>query len=161
MLVTIQLPPADNERQWSVNDFWSCILDNVRAVECRHPIFNSLAAIMWKMLVTISLPPPKNDRQRITNNFGLCILDNLRAMECLSAIFNLLAAFMGKIASNDIAAASYSAVLTEPQHFVWVLNQPHSNEVQCVVPELCLTQLVFAICCCIQHRKYASNVSQI
>jgi len=48
MLVTIQLPPPRNERQRSVNDFWSCILDNLRAMERRYPIFNLLAAFMGK-----------------------------------------------------------------------------------------------------------------
>ena len=48
ILVTITLPTARNECQWSVNNFWSCILDNLRAMERRYPIINLSAALMGK-----------------------------------------------------------------------------------------------------------------
>jgi len=48
ILVTITLPPPRNERQRSVNDFWSWILDNLRALERRYPIINFSAACTGK-----------------------------------------------------------------------------------------------------------------
>jgi len=48
MLVTILLPPPKNECQQSVNNFWSWILDNLRAMERRYPIFNLSAAFIGK-----------------------------------------------------------------------------------------------------------------
>ena len=113
------------------------------------------------MPVTILLPPPENEHQRSVNDFLSCILDNLRAVECRCPIFNVSAAFMGKNANDDIASASYNTVPTECQQFLSGLNTLRSNELHCVVPELNLTRSVFAICCCIQLRKYACNVSQI
>ena len=82
-------------------------------------------------------------------------------MESRYPIFNLSAAFIWKNDSDDIASASYNSAPLEPQQLLWGLNKLHSNELHCVVPELSLTQSVFAICCCIQLRKYACNVSQI
>jgi len=48
MAVTILLPPPKNERQWSVNDFWSCIMDTQSAMYRRRLIINALAAIIAK-----------------------------------------------------------------------------------------------------------------
>jgi len=48
MQVTISLQLAKNERQRSIKDFWSCILDNLRATEQRQPIINSSADFMGK-----------------------------------------------------------------------------------------------------------------
>ena len=48
MLVEISLPPPKNEPPQSVNDFWCCILGNLRAIERRHPIFNLSAAFPGK-----------------------------------------------------------------------------------------------------------------
>jgi len=48
MVVTISLPPPKNERQWSVNDFWSHIADNSRAVQWHSPIIILLAAFLGK-----------------------------------------------------------------------------------------------------------------
>jgi hypothetical protein len=42
------LPPPQNERQWSIKDYWSCILDNARAVQRLYCIPNMVAAIMGK-----------------------------------------------------------------------------------------------------------------
>jgi len=42
------LPPPKNERQWSVNDFWSCISDNLRGMEQGYPIINLSAAFTDK-----------------------------------------------------------------------------------------------------------------
>jgi len=113
------------------------------------------------MLVTILLPPPKNERPPSVNDFWSCILHTLRAMERHYPIFNILAAFMGKNARDDIASASYNSEPTKHQQYLWGLNKLHSNELHCVVPELSLTQSVFAIRCFIQLRKYACDVSQI
>ena len=48
ILVTITLQAQKNQRQWSVNDFWSCILGNPRAKEQRYSIINLSAAFMGK-----------------------------------------------------------------------------------------------------------------
>jgi len=61
-------------------------------------------------------------------------------------IFNLLAAIMGINATDDIVSGSYNSPPTVHQQFLWGLNMLHSNELRCVVPELSLTQSVFAIC---------------
>ena len=47
MLLIISLPPT-NERQWSVNNFWQCILDDRRAMQLHQPIIIVLAASMRK-----------------------------------------------------------------------------------------------------------------
>jgi hypothetical protein len=39
---------SQNEHQQSVNDFWSCILDNLTAMECRLPTVNLSAAFIGK-----------------------------------------------------------------------------------------------------------------
>ena len=46
--LTISVQPAENERQPSLNNFWSCILDHLRAMEWHWPVMNLLAAIMGK-----------------------------------------------------------------------------------------------------------------
>jgi len=46
--VTRSLPHSWNEHQWSVNYFWSCILDNYQAVQWHLPIITVLAAFMGK-----------------------------------------------------------------------------------------------------------------
>ena len=48
MPLTISLPPPKNERQRSVNDFWSCILNNPRAMERRYAIIHLSAASTGK-----------------------------------------------------------------------------------------------------------------
>jgi hypothetical protein len=45
---TISLPPPKHERQWSINDFLSYMLDNSRAVQRYTPIIIILAAYMGK-----------------------------------------------------------------------------------------------------------------
>jgi len=82
-------------------------------------------------------------------------------MERCYSIINLSAACMGKYASDDITSASYNSVPMECQQFLLGLTKLHSKELHCVVPELSFTQSVIAICCSIQLRKYACNVSQI
>jgi len=47
-LLMILLPPATNEHQQSVNDFWSCIMDNSRAGERHLPILHISVALMGK-----------------------------------------------------------------------------------------------------------------
>jgi len=49
MLLTISVPPLTDERQWSANDFWSCILDNRKAMERGYPILDSSATVMVKI----------------------------------------------------------------------------------------------------------------
>ena len=48
ILLTIPLPPPKIDRQRRVNIFWSCILDNLRAMEQRYPIINLSAAFTGK-----------------------------------------------------------------------------------------------------------------
>jgi len=47
------------------------------------------------------------------------------------------------------------------QHSWWGLDTLPSNELHCVVTEFSLTWSVFSKCPCIQHRKYACNISKI
>jgi hypothetical protein len=44
----ISVPPPKNEHQRSVNDCWSCILDNQWAVQMLYSITNIVAAIIGK-----------------------------------------------------------------------------------------------------------------
>jgi len=48
MLVPVLLPPPENERQWSVNNFWSRIMDNSRAVQQHTPKIIILASFLGK-----------------------------------------------------------------------------------------------------------------
>ena len=48
MLVTISLQHPKNERQWSINDFWSRTMDNSRAVQRHTSIIVILAAFPGK-----------------------------------------------------------------------------------------------------------------
>ena len=117
---------------------------------------------LWsKMLVTISLPPPNNESQWSVNDFWPCLLRTLRSTECCYPIFKLSASFMGKNSIDDISSSSFNSAPTECQQFVWGLNKLHRNHLHCVVPDLSLTQSVFAICYCMQLCKYACNVTQI
>jgi len=46
MIVMISLTLPKNERQWSITDFWFCILHTLRAMERCYSIFNISAAFM-------------------------------------------------------------------------------------------------------------------
>jgi len=117
---------------------------------------------VWaKMLVRILLPPHKNECQSSVNNCWSCLLDNLRAMIWHKCIINLSAAYIGKNGSDNIVPASYNSAPRECQQSMWKLSTLHSNELHCIVPTLSFTRSVFSICPCIQHHKYACNVSQI
>jgi len=48
MLLRILLPPARNEPQQSINNSWSCILANLRAMERRHLIIDISTAFLGK-----------------------------------------------------------------------------------------------------------------
>jgi len=75
MLVTISLLPPKNELPLSVNNSWSCILDNLRAMERRYPIINLLAAFTGKNaddIASSSYDWAHTERQRFL--WGLCKL---------------------------------------------------------------------------------------
>jgi len=46
MLGSTVLPSLQDESQWSVNDFWSCNLDNQLAVQLGESIVDISAALM-------------------------------------------------------------------------------------------------------------------
>jgi len=48
MLLTISLTPPEKERQWSVNDSWSGILETLRAMEWHWPTIHLSAAYIGK-----------------------------------------------------------------------------------------------------------------
>jgi len=48
MLVTISLLRPKNEHQWSINDFWACILDYQTAMQLRWPITVPSATFLGK-----------------------------------------------------------------------------------------------------------------
>jgi hypothetical protein len=82
MVGTTMLLCHINERQWSVNDFWPCILENARVLR-RHWLIIELSATFlsnnaYNMIVTIS----QNEHQRRVNDLWSCIWDNQMAMEC-------------------------------------------------------------------------------
>ena len=39
---------VSTEHQWSVNDFWSCILDNLKAMGRGKPTINLSATLLWQ-----------------------------------------------------------------------------------------------------------------
>jgi hypothetical protein len=77
---TISLPPPKNVGQWCVNNFWSCIIDNSRAVQRHTPIIIFLAAFLSKNASNDIATPPKNERQWNINDLWTCILDYQTAM---------------------------------------------------------------------------------
>jgi hypothetical protein len=46
MIATTSLLSSNNERQWSVNNLWSYILDNQTALKRQSPIIKVLATFM-------------------------------------------------------------------------------------------------------------------
>jgi len=82
MVVTISLLCPKNERQWSVNDFWHCILQKARVVRWHWPIIELSAACLCKHTSDGIVTMCYNEYQQSINKFWLCMLDNLTAMEC-------------------------------------------------------------------------------
>jgi hypothetical protein len=101
--VTHSLAHSRIEHQWSMNDIWSCILDNYRDLQTHLCIITALAAVMGKNASMISLVPPNNEHQRSIKVVGLCILDNQMALQQCHPIIKVLATLMGKNTSEDIA----------------------------------------------------------
>jgi hypothetical protein len=152
---------SPNERQQSVNDFWSCILENQRAGRHYLKIIELSAAFLVKRACYKIVIMYQNGRQCSVNNVWSCILDNPTAIERRIFTTSLTAASNRKNASHDIASASYNWAPTEHQQFLGRLRTLHSNVLHCAAPKSCFTRSVFAICPCIQHHKYPCNVLQI
>ena len=133
---------ASTERQQSVN----------RASTERQQSFNRASTERQQSV---------NRASKSVKEFWACILNNLTSMECSWPTMNVSAAFIAINASADIASASYIWVPTECQQFPWWLSTLYSNELHCAVPKLSFMRSVISICSCIQHHKYACNVSQI
>ena len=161
MLVMISLPPTKSERQQSVNNFWSCIMDTQCTVHRHWPIINasgtSIVQNASEDIATTSQEWVSTEHQW----FWSCIVDSLKAMEWGYSIINLSAVFMGKNASNHIASASYNWTPTEHHQILWRFSKLHRNELHRNVTELSHTRSVFSICSCIPLQNYACNVSQI
>jgi len=78
---------SQNHRQGSVNDFWSCIFDNLTAMECRQPQWTDRLLSLAKMLVMISRPPPAIKHPHSINSFcgySVCYI----AMNCIVVFLN-------------------------------------------------------------------------
>jgi beta-glucanase (GH16 family) len=73
--------PPKNEHQWSVNDFWSYIIDNSRAVQRHPPIIIILATFLGQNASNDIATTSKNERQWSVNDFWACILDYQTAMQ--------------------------------------------------------------------------------
>jgi len=72
MLETILLLPSKNEHQWSLNDFWHCIMENPEGLAATLTHNRTIACLSRQnMGATTSLLCPKNERQWSVNNFGL------------------------------------------------------------------------------------------
>ena len=100
------LPHHEIERQWSVNDSWSCILGNMGGDRLQIVINEVLAAFIGKEEVTRSPPHHENKCQWSINNSWSCILGNLRG-DTLHIVINYgLAAFIGKIECEMLPAPS-------------------------------------------------------
>jgi len=69
LLPMISPQPPNNEHQWRVNNFMSCIMDSEMALQRCNPIIKILAAYMGKKQVMISLLPPENDSRQSVYDF--------------------------------------------------------------------------------------------
>ena len=129
MLVRISLPPARSGRQRSINDFWSCILDNQRAVQQHSPITNVLATFIGKKVskdcVTLTWNSMSTEHQRSIYHIWSCIMDNPRAVQWHWPIITELAAIMCKDASDDIATTAWKWESTDQERFL-VLHHGYS-----------------------------------
>jgi len=81
MVATISLLCPKNELQWSINDFWHCIMEMARVVQWHWPIIELSAAFLGKNCCVKIVTMSHNESQRSVHDFWLCILDNLIAME--------------------------------------------------------------------------------
>jgi len=161
MVATTSLLCPKNERQWSVNDFWPCILEQARVVRLHWLIIRLSAYCLGKNASSRIVTLSQNERHRSVKDFWSCMLNNLMAMECRQPTMNSSAAFNGKDASDDIPSASYNWAPTQRQQFWWMLRSSHSDVLHYAVRKSSFTRSVFAIYRCIQLHNYACNVSQI
>jgi len=74
---TYSLPHPENECQWSVNDFWSCILVNLNIAWWPKFICEVMAAFSAKIVHNIIATPSWKPCHRSLNRFWSCILGNL------------------------------------------------------------------------------------
>ena len=102
MLATTLQQYTANDSQWSVNDFWHCILENARAVWRHQAMIKLSAAMLGKMHSTTLSTCPNNEHQRSINDFWPCILEYHGPMRLLWSILELLAARLGENASDDL-----------------------------------------------------------
>jgi len=87
MVVTILLPPPKNDCPWSFKDFWSCILDNLWAMERRYPMFNSSAALLGKNSSDIIASSSYNSAPTERQQF-LWGLNKLHSINCIVLFLN-------------------------------------------------------------------------
>jgi len=74
--LTPWLPHPNNNREWSVNDLWPCILENPRAEWLHHLIIELSAAFVGQHLCDTIATSPQNDHHRSINDFSHCLEDD-------------------------------------------------------------------------------------
>ena len=104
---TGSLPYSKNERQWSVNDYWPCILENPNgctATLTHNGTIGRLSRQQWSLQHAYYVL--KISCQWSVNNFWPCISQNPWALQQHRPIMALSAAFLGKNGRDNIAAMS-------------------------------------------------------
>jgi hypothetical protein len=98
------MPHPENERQRSINDFWSCVLGNDTSNRVYSVIKEFLAAFIGKQIAIPSMPHHENERQQSVNDIWLFILGNDTSNRVHSVIKEFLAVFIGKTDCNTLHA---------------------------------------------------------
>ena len=87
---THSLPHPENGCQWSVNDFWCCVLVDLNVAGWPKFICEVMATVSAKIVHDIVVTPWWKERHRSLNNFWSCILGNLVIAQILVLITELL-----------------------------------------------------------------------
>ena len=117
--LAIRSPPHSyHERQWSVNNLWSCKYSNSQVTCSLLCITDVLAAFIGKRDSNIFTAPflawASTERQRfVVSKYG-----NSQVTWSLLCITDVLAAFIGKRESNTVTAPFLAWASTKHQQFV-------------------------------------------
>jgi hypothetical protein len=107
MVLTISLKPPKNQRQWNVNYFWHCMIDNTEGFAATLPYIRTIAHISRQnMVVTISEQSPKHDHQQSIPDYWPCTMENARAAWRHQTVIELLATFLCENDCDNIASMS-------------------------------------------------------
>jgi len=93
---THSLPHAENQHQWSVNDFWACILANLSFALWQWFINRGTVAFSTKTVHDICITPSFKWASMESQNLWSCVLGRQGIARIYELISELLTTFIGK-----------------------------------------------------------------